>query len=164
MLNDKFGKEFVLREEKSIIFICWFTILYIWCELGRILEKHCYNGIYLFCQITIGVCKDWYNTFARIPTIEADGRATSENAGEIAGKTIDKTTTEAASEAVDGAADRADGATTGRAASRGTGGAAGGGTGGAIGKTTSRAAGRATSGVTVGVADEADGKVGIIEV
>lgn len=55
MLNYKFGEEFVPGEEKSITFAYLFGILYIQCDLGRMLEERCCNGVHTLCEETIRV-------------------------------------------------------------------------------------------------------------
>ncbi len=115
MLNSEYGKEFVLRDKKSMTFVYWFTILYIQYELGRILEKYCCNSVCTFCKVTIGVYRGWYNNFTGFATIWADSgtinKTVDETIAEVISGVVSRVTSEAASgaigRAVGGAADRA---------------------------------------------------------
>lgn len=156
VLDNKFGEEFVLREEMSMIFVYWFAILYIRYELDRILEEYCCNNVHTFCRITFKVCGGWYGVSTGLAAIWADGR--------VIGKTTSKTTNETAGEIT--------GETTGSTADKTDSGATGGtiiGVDGIIadrvtGKATGRAASKTISGAAGGTAGEATGGVGIIEV
>lgn len=89
-------------------------------ELGRILEKRCYNSICLFCGVIIGVCESWYNTSARLGIFEGwydaftkliAGLTNSEAIGRAVGKIIDETNYRATIKAIDKAVCRATGET-----------------------------------------------------
>ena len=96
----------------------YFVMLYIRYELSRILEKHCFNSIGIFCRIIIRVCASWCSTFARCAIVWANGGAISETAGKTADNPAHKITSEVASGVIGIVANSADYKADSKAASR----------------------------------------------
>ena len=158
-----------MEKQKSMTFLYWFAILYIRCELGRILEERCYSGAHPFCWVTIRVCGSSYNTFAKLGVFGgwcgafawfaariANGKAAGRAAGKAVGVAISETNRKAVSRAASGAVNGAFGGATGetnRGAAgggidRGAGRAADGAASGAVGRAISRATGKTNCAAT----------------